>query len=697
MKKILLLSFLAVVSLTGFASKRILFQQDFNFLFEPSETGWILNCNAELVGTDCEKYLQLSNNGNSRRAAEVKWGEDLFFDNGTSLLINGEYDVTYDFCLQMSSTATHEGSCFTVFTNGEPSFYSQYRTGDGGCWEKWIFDMSQPVEKPCEFVVNSATLVETSEDGTETYGIDYSNPITFVEGEWYSVSLKVNLDDRKVYYKIISSTTGETVVSGVREVPQTWGGENISDLAQGLYVYLSNYLARYDIDNIMVSFNAPYDYANIPTVNLCAIGGVDASGNETVYSRSYRISFIEGETLHVEGTDGSSFSAEYSECGGSYLYETTTGGILKAWTTCGTATSDIVEKDIVCSQIDVPAADVKLVSVSEGYGKTISLTCDNSSMELRPEIFMDYEYISNTGEKLFSVEEAQSGSEVTVDTPGILYVRTYSFGYGSGHSEFVNNTMYENKRVYDFARMTEEDIVAAGFPGFNQVLNSSRTYGFENWTARKRLYYNLPESYERVYPFGFVSEDNTTNVIHYSVIDNASKEEQVSGTGYFDDLIVFPPTSNGNRNVCMMQHIGLYNDQSNSPVNNYIYIYNLEETDFVVVNSISSYGANSCHPTVTTDDEYYAVLAGEDTGHSVAEEGELVGEGVYRVKHGVYRIDTAVTKITVLGETIPVKVEELESTEVSDDEWYYSIDGIRMKNPTRPGLYIHKEKKIILK
>ncbi|MDE5555860.1 MAG: hypothetical protein K2J10_11855 [Muribaculaceae bacterium] len=277
-----------------------------------------------------------------------------------------------------------------------------------------------------------------------------------------------------------------------------------------------------------------------------------------------------------------------------------------------------------------------------------------------------------------------------------------------------NELEFETKKVWDFARLTQEEINAAGFPAF-QVLNSGATSGFNNWTARKRLYYTSSTATEdkvdeegnvitvpaTVYPFGFISEDNTTNVINYSVINRDAIAETTKGQ-YFEGLTIFPEKGKKDEgslpNVGMLYRIGLYNDETKNNNNNII-VHDLDETDFVVVNYINNYGGNSNHPTCATDDEYYAVLAGEDAVYSVAQSGVLNEEtGLYDVTYALYRIDTACAKITVFKQagTNPDAVEAIESVVAGDNNWY-SIDGVRVAEPTRPGLYIHNGKKIIVK
>ncbi|MDE5998364.1 MAG: hypothetical protein K2G77_09175, partial [Muribaculaceae bacterium] len=218
----------------------------------------------------------------------------------------------------------------------------------------------------------------------------------------------------------------------------------------------------------------------------------------------------------------------------------------------------------------------------------------------------------------------------------------------------------------------------------------------------------------------------------YTVINNVDKagapdsEEAIANAAttnnvkdeVFEGLTIFPKTSKnspwqdpygatqedkdkqhyGTPNVGMLYRIGLYNDQTINN-NNDVIVHDLDESDFVVVNYINSYGSNSIHPTVATDEEYYAVLAGDDAVYPAQADTDADGNptGTYSVTYPLYRIDTCITKITIFKQLNEGGAVEAVESVVAGDNYWYSIDGIRVAEPTRPGLYIHNGKKIIVK
>ncbi|MDE6479893.1 MAG: hypothetical protein K2L45_06445 [Muribaculaceae bacterium] len=718
MRKSLLTFGVACLALSSFASTRILYQQNFETATSAEETGWSFGGASMSIASDAfGKYLELSLGQNNGRSGQVTWGQDIYLNEaGESILEDGTYNLKFDFCIKTTSNNQYNSE-ITVFTNHAPIANNKYRnpwsqSAENSWWQTYLFDMSQ-LEEANEnpvYAINGATTELTGEDGAVTYGISFDETQTLSLGAWYTVELDVNTNTREVEYSV-TSLEGEIVQAGTIEVPATNvnNGLDISMYAEGLFALLARYQTVYQFDNIMISFETSYEWANAPTIALTGMGQTEDEQSEPK-ARQYTITFLEEETLHVVGTDGQEIEVEWAECEGAYKYFTTTSGVLKAWTTVGEAKSEVVEENVECVAYVLPAADVTISSVKEGFGKTYTLTVSNADVPMRPTIFINYEFNGVNGE-VVKAEEQASGCQLTVTEAGTLKVTTEAFGYEAKTIEVKNDLEFATKKVWDFARMTQEEISAAGFPAF-EVLNSSATSGFNNWTARKRLYYSsATETVESVdeegnpitvpatiYPFGFISEDNTTNVINYTVIDRAAIAE-TEKSQYFEGLTIFPDRGKvdegGLPNVGMLYHIGLYNDQTKNNNNNII-VHDLDQNDFVVINYINNYGGNSNHPTCATDDEYYAQLAGEDAVYSVAETGVLNEEtGLYDVTYALYRIDTACAKITVYKQNGDA-VEAVEAVKAVDNNWY-SIDGVRVAQPTRPGLYIHNGKKIIVK
>lgn len=701
------------MALSSYASTRILYQQNFETATAAEETGWSYGGQSISVASDSfGKFLELSLGQNNGRSGQALWGQDIYLYDGESILEKGTYSMKFDFAIAKGSNNQYNG-CITVFTNHAPVNNQPYRNpwSPAGYWQNYIFDMSQVDKESLQYVVDGGTIETVGEDGTTSYAIDYADPSTFEEGKWYTVELEVDTNTREVEYSV-TSLEGEIVKQDTRVVPENdVNGDPISMFAEGLFIMTARYQTIVDIDNLMIYLDTSYDWANEPTIALTRVGQTE---DETLdlNMRAYTISFLDGETLHVVGPDGKEVSADYAECEGNYVFETSTSGVIKAWTTSGSAKSPVAEATVDCTPIILPEGVATISAVSAGYGKTYTLSVDNSNVPLRPTIFIDYEFTGVNGEKI-SAEGQASGCTVTVSEEGTLKITTAAFGYQSKTVSVKNDLQFETKKAWDFARLTEDEISAALTGAAWNTLNSSDTSGFNNWTARKRLYYeSTTETTEifddegtvigsepaKVYPFGFIAEDNEVNVIKYAVIDRAAIAETSKGE-YFDGLTIFPErgkvAEGGLPNVGMLYHIGLYNDQTTNNNNN-VYVHDLDESDFVVVNYINNYGGNSNHPACATDDEYYAVLAGEDAVLK-ASDGTLNEEtGLYDIAYALYRIDTAITKITVYKQAGSGAVEGVEAT-VAGDNYYYSIDGIRVAEPTRPGLYIHNGKKIIVK
>lgn len=709
MKKLLLTMGAMAVSLSMLGSERILYQQNFESVNTPQEAGWSFNGASMTIGSDMQgKFLDLQLGQNNGRSGKVTWGEDIFLTGeGQSVLPDGEYTVEYSFCIKTAPN-NQTGTSMTVFTNHTPVDNQGYRLpwNPAGVWNNFVLDISQTdqaVANDMTMAVNAPIITTTNADGNDINTIDASKAVLFNTGAWYTAIANVNVNTRKVEY-VVNDIQGEEVIGGEWTVPETDANDDaVSMYAQGLYVMLSRYQTNILIDDIKVFFTSSEDYANPPTVALTRLGQTEDE-QLNLNMRAYTITFLADETLMVRGTDGTTETIEWADCDGAYVYETTTSGTLEAWTTCGNATSEVIKTSVDCSPCPLPTVVTTISAVSAGFGKSFRLTVDNADVPLRPNIFIDYEFTGTSGQKL-SGEGLTSGETVTVTEEGVLKLTSTAFGYQATSTNYDNNIEFEVKTVYDFARQTDEQLAEKGFTEW-QTINSGNKSGFDSWTGRCRLYYleredaklvvgdngdGYPDQCEGVaFPFGFISADDTENVLHECTIENPD------GSVYFENLDIWT-----GKNIGWLKHIGVYNNQTSGGNNKTITVKNLDKTDFVVANNIGGYGGNSNHPVCSSREEYYQKLEGDNTVYSVAEVGEpdTANEGKYVVYHDVYRIDTACTKITVFaqkgaqGGVEGIAADEVENT----DSYYYTIDGLRLAEPTRPGLYIHKGKKIIVK
>lgn len=713
MKKILLTMAATAMCATSFAGTRVLYSQTFDQADDAAATGWTYGGGSMTIASDeWGKFLELSLGQNNGRSGQVTWGKEIFYDaEGNSYIgEDGKYQMQFDFSIKTMSNNQYNSE-ITVFTNHAPIANNTYRTPWSkplGPWDNFVFDLSQcntAADADMLATINAPLKATTADDGTVTYSIDTAESYTLPTGSWFTVKLDVDVNTREVEYTV-TDLSGTELTSGTMTVPEknvaaAEDEEPISMLAEGIFVLTARYQTTMDFDNISISVETIGDVANPPKLALTRLGK-NADDELDLKLRAYTINFLESETLHLIGTDGAETTVEWSECDGAYIYETTTSGTLKAWTTSGEATSEIVTETVDCTPVALPAATATISSVAAGYGKSYTLTISNAEVPLQPTIFLDYKFVGTSGKEI-SGEDVASGYVVTVDEEGVLYVTSKAFGYQQTEMSVKNNIEFAVKNTYDFARLTQEEAKAVGFTTW-QVLNSGSTSGFSNWTARKRLYYQLAGSeheneegtivYDNVYPFGFISEDNTENVINYSEIGVEGDDLGINVAGYelFPGIRVY-----AGHNVTLLEHIGVINNATSGGNNKNIEVLGLDETDFVVANTIGSYGSNSKHPICKDNAEYYAQLAGDDNVYSVAAVGTLdETTNTYTVTVPVYRIDTACTKVTVFKQ-LGDAVEGIEAEEVAGDNYYYTIDGIRLDQPNRPGLYIHNGKKIIVK
>ena len=716
MKKIFLTLGLAAACLASNAYERVLYNQNFETAVSAAATGWSFGGESMKISSDLwGKFLDLTLGQTNGRSAQVIWGDSIYMDKeGNPILEDGIYKMHFSFSIKAMPNNQYNSE-ITVFTNHKPIENNSYRLPWSdekknekihkyGVWNNFIFDASQcntAVDADMSVTINAPLKSEMvmDRDSTETikYTINTAEQYVLPTGAWIYVDLEVNVNDRTVDYEV-NTDTGDFITSGNMEVPETdLNGDPISMYAEGLFALLARYQSKFLFDDVRISCEVENPYANPPTIALTRLGQ-DEDEVENLNLRSYTISFLEGEVLHVKGTDGKTIEVEYDDTDeGNYVYDTTTSGVLEAWTTCDGATSEIIKQTVECVPCKLPSVTATITSVQAGYGKTYTLTVSNADVPLQPVIFIAYEFEGVNGEKI-SAKGAASGVTVTVSEEGTLKLTSSAYGYEPTTVSVDNNLEFDVKKQWDFARMTDEEISAAGFPDY-EILNSATMGGFDNWTARKRMYYHLEgsnviddegnEVWTEVYPFGYVGND--TQVLYYSTIPT---ETNAAGYELFPGITVY-----AGHNVRFLKHIGMINDETSGGNYKNIDVLDLDKTDFVVINTIGDYGSNSIHPVCADDEAYYAQVAGANSVYRAADGTLNEDTGKYTVSLPVYRIDTAATCVTVfkqLGEIIDDAVDTV-NVEVAGDNYWYSIDGVRVAEPTHPGLYIHNGKKYIVK
>lgn len=692
MKKILSLVAGATMVLSAQAYTRILFQQTFEGMTDPTQNGWTKhddNSGLEINSDEEGSFLKVYTKGNDR-ASRLYWGDDIYTDKeGKSYIEDGKYTVSFDFNYQTAAN-NHYNTSMTVFS-GEYTI-----TGANQSWNftgetaNWLFDLTQISDADL-----NATMPQfiADKDTVGKAGLSLDN--------WYTAEIIVDTQARTADYMVYPIVGDETPFQGSYAINDT-----VDIMATGLNVLIARYAAVMLIDNVTVSCESDKAVANPPVIALNRVG-TEYDENTEEYSiinlplRAYVITFPEGHTLNVKGTDGKTEAIDYIDCEGVYSYETTTSGTLEAWTTLDGATSDYVTIDVDCTPCKLPKAEATISNVTAGFGKEYTLSANNSEVPLMPTIYLAYEFTGKDGVKL-SDKNLSSGAKVTLPGEGELVVTTSALGYAENTMSIENNIEYKLNKDYDFARMSEDEILAMGFAKIDDLC-SSQTSGESNWTGRKRLFYydsatevtdevTGEKSYTAVYPFGFVEGNEAACIHRYQIAEEALAEKAST----IIPGVTFWSTKSP---LQWAQHLGMMattTTANNQPVQ----FAGLNITDFLVVNTIDNYGSDSNHPVVATADEYYAQLAGTNyvfSGRAAVPEGETPDiNAEYTYTYNLYRIQTVLTRATIYSVKDLTGISSVAADKDNNDPYYYTIDGLRLAEPTHAGLYIHNGKKVYI-
>ena len=255
---------------TASAGTRNLMKQDFESTTNPAELGWgspNLAAGMSITGDEGGNYFQFSLGQNNGRNCYCLWGSDIYTDN----IPDGNYHMEFEWNYANGSTNQY-GTQVVVFS-GEKSEVNNgnyIHNGDDLRATQWLFGITE-LDADRNFYVND----------------DKTNTFIVTPGEWMRITLDVDVNARKVVYKVTDIFGNTTFTEGVREVPE---GTNM--LATGINQYNARYQSIVQMDNIKVQVITEYDVANPPTVALVGVNGAE---------RTYSISFGEEEELHVKG------------------------------------------------------------------------------------------------------------------------------------------------------------------------------------------------------------------------------------------------------------------------------------------------------------------------------------------------------------------------------------------------------------
>ncbi len=717
---------------TSVKADRILFQENYETGGIPSTWTYAAeagkNNGATIAGDSEGHYFSVYGGSANGRSANCFWGEGIYGEDKSAIT---EYSVHVEFQFQAFGNDTKKGqhngnlAIFSdekcALTNGAKSgTYGPYCVLSNNC----LFDIAQNS-------VDAATNPGASDTDITHWFLynDTTNAITPAAGTWYELNLTVNTTTREVTWSM-ADFDNTFSKQGSFTLP-----EDANAYATGLYLMLARYQSVVNVDNIKVT--VPGDYANTPVI---ALTGVNNS------QRTFTVTFMEGETLHLTGTDGSQKTIGYYDTGevlGQYVYTTTTSGTISAYTTVGTMTSETATMDVNCTPIVLPTPTYAIVSAAAGYEKVYQFTVDNSGVEMQPEIFMDFSFKSENGTDDFVLSNQNNGAKVTVPSKGTLTVTTKAIGYNSSTTSLMNDQSYEITQDIDLQHLTAADLTAKGFVAMDP-LDSETTSGESNWTGRQRLYYQIENggtddegkpTYDKYLVWG-PSTVGGEPIQRYQYLQSNLNEETAhslfaplylwyGNTGvdpsiakYYEEDGVTPKVDHlghtgGSTNVKMYEGIGLcfsgnlgdggdfYTSETMTyaaiAVNNVILgVDGLTSNDMILVSKITDYGSTSAHPQFPLGTDP-AEAKNQYLASNLGDNKEIISSGLETFK--LYRVQDAITRVQVLSPGTSGIKDIVAGQVISDHNApIYNLNGVQVNAKSlKPGVYVKQGKKFIVR
>lgn len=705
---------------TSVKADRILYQENYEVGGLPST--WTISGGTGTIAGDTEgKYMSFALGQNNGRSANCLWGAGIYDEVMQTMT---EYTVSIDFQIQAFGNNQYNGE-IAVFsgdacekTNGNKGGdWSPYNTISQNCF----FDISQDDD--------AIKAMETKLPGQWFLMGDVDDKVNLTQGTWYTLVLNVNVNTREVTWSL------DDLDNTFHKAGSKTMAEEANMYVSGLYLMNARYQSVINVDNIKVTI--PGDFANTPVI---ALTGLENS------QRTYTISFMEGETLHLTGTDGSQKTIGYYDTGevlGQYVYTTTTSGTISAYTTVGTMTSETATMEVNCTPIVLPTPTYAIVSAAAGFEKVYQFTVDNSGVEMQPEIFMDFSFKSENGTDDFVLSNQNNGVKVTVPSKGTLTVTTKASGYASSTTSLMNDQSYEITQDIDLQHLTGADLLAKGFVAMDP-LDSETTSGESNWTGRQRLYYQIENggtddegkpTYDKYLVWG-PSTVGGEPIQRYQYLQSNLNEETAhslfaplylwygttgvdpSITKYFEEDGVTPKVDHlghtaGTTNPKMYEGIGLcfsgnlgdggdfYTSETMTyaaiAVNNVtLGVDGLTSNDMILVSKITDYGTTSAHPQFPLGTDPAEAKA-KYMESNLGDAKEIISSGLETFK--LYRVQDAITRVQVLSPGTTGIKEIIPGQVISDHNApIYNLNGVQVNAKSlKAGVYVKQGKKFIVR
>lgn len=716
MRKFYLLLAAFAISVAANAGIRNLYKQDFEAVKTAADAGWTspnLAGGMSIVSTEFGKWFEFAVGNNNNRNAVLTWGQDIYGEGVTNYSVhfqwghvnpkgtnNGDPVANTQFSNEIALIVPHDWQpndaekeagikAVNSINNGQYATADSLRLftitqlkGAYGADNPYWADNADFTSYAYDFMING--------DPNQTF--------TAAENAWYNIHVYVDVTARTVTYQINDESDSEVILEGVVDI-----AENASPYISALNVLCGRYSSKVSIDDVKVQMEIEGDYANQPTIALTGVNMVE---------RTYKIFFetSNDEILHIKSPNGSEDTAVESP----YDFVTSTSGVLEAWTESGSATSEHAVENVDCSVITLPMADVAIKKVNSGYVKELTMTVSNAEVPTQPNITLTYNFQGEGGEVVTSGDnEVPSGTSINVTQKGTLTVVTHAYGFAEATYVYQNDSEFGVDASVDFQHMDEATLLSKDFVEIDP-LDASNMSGENNWTARKRMWYQI-ETGENDADGNPILE---THVVYGPTADGCeairrfllvpSKLNAENSHSMFAPVYTWFSEAGDGSDVAGLKvnyGIGLINtgtktddgtsiNYPNGPVG----VDGLTDNDFFIVYVISDYGTSSAHPVfpagTSVEDataQYKAMNLGDGSNVQVLKGTETFS---------LYRIDTAIARIDVFKAIVdPNGIYEMTDAVVSDHNApIYNLNGIQVNaNQLQRGIYIKQGKKFIVR
>ena len=482
MKKFTLISLLMLICCT--MAKAELMDKFFYKIATDKADGWTLQDAGRMTLTPGKDYLEVKLTNNGGRMINRFWNEDAWAKVDIANLPNNTYKFTKD--MKMTVNATRTDMEFVLLpvnactaTDSRVSTHNYHWFNNEGEDYFFRYRVTTSTAEAATIVINENPTARgdwptpTEESETAVLNVNVK----------YSFSVEINVAEKTATYTI-SDEEGNVVKTGVHNYV-------CEENRAGIWIMSTNSAnSVVQLSNMGLSYLADGPFATEPSVDLIGVIG------ET---RAYYVDFAEGNTLHWiqlgneeysdnqyqngeectagywESNDTREFETNPEEYFGKKIIYCTESGDLKVWTTMEddeSNVSDVIVTPVVCEQITMPAPEVQITNVEEGYGKEYKITADNSNTLLKPVVTINC-IIKDASGKAIETKDILSGEIVKIADAGSIEL--YSFDgthpiawYSPSEAVTIqNNAEYETAEVKNYVKTAEE--INAGLAGWSVV------------------------------------------------------------------------------------------------------------------------------------------------------------------------------------------------------------------------------------